>query len=164
MGLGQLMTELRVVAPLPDEVLVIRQRGLEELPAQTPAIEGVLFLQEGILADDGEVFAYGPVGHLEIRLREGAGLGLPATALLDHNHADGRGQRDADQGGAGGVGPGAVLAEPACQPLQTPLGVGRNWFVGQPVFEVPRQVAHRGVPQFGPEGHRLQADRIQGSR
>ena len=57
MGLGQLLPELGVVAPLLDEFLVILQRGLEELPAQPTVIEGVLLLEQRILADAGEVIA-----------------------------------------------------------------------------------------------------------
>ena len=52
---------------------------------------------------------------LEVGLRQLAGLGFPATSLLDDHHADGGGQGDADQGGAGRVGPGPMLAEPTAR-------------------------------------------------
>ena len=79
--------------------------------------------------------------------------------------ADGRDQGDADQGGGGGVGPGSMLAKPAAQPLEPPLGVSRHRLVGQPVLEVLRQRrAPSGNASSGSTGHRLQADRFERRR
>ncbi len=67
-GLGQLLPDLGVVAPLLDKVFVILESRLQQLPAQTADINRILLLEEGILADAGQVVSDGPVGQSEIRL------------------------------------------------------------------------------------------------
>ena len=60
-----------------------------------------------------------------------------------------------------GLGPGAVMTGPPGEPPTPPLRVGRDRFIGEPMLDVLGQVARRGIPVLGPEGHRLQADRLQ---
>ena len=67
----------------------------------------------------------------------------------------------ADQSGSGRIRQGAVLTEPAAEPLERPLGVSRHGLVGQPVLEVLRQVVYPLVTRTALERHRFQADRFE---
>ena len=115
-GLRQFAAELGVVAPLLDEILVILQApSSSNSSAQAADIDGVLLLEQRILADARQVIPHGPVSHAEVGLGQLAGLSLAASALLDEHHADRRRQGDADDGGAGRVGPGPMLAQPSAR-------------------------------------------------
>ena len=52
-------------------------------------------------------------------------------------------------------------AEPAREPLESLLGIGRDRLVGDPVLKVQGQLPRRLVPLRRLEGHRLQADGLE---
>ena len=75
-GIGKLAAEPGIVAPLPDEVLVVRQRVIEQLLRRLADVDGILLLEQCVFADAGQVIFHGRLGHVEV------GLGLLADGFL----------------------------------------------------------------------------------
>ena len=78
-GVCQLLAEVGIVVALIDETLVILERRIEQFPAQAANVDGVLLLEERVLADAGQVVFHGLLGHVEVGLGLLADLGLPAA-------------------------------------------------------------------------------------
>ncbi len=164
MGVGQLLPEPRVVLPLRGELLVVRQCALEQVLAQGPDVDRLLLLQKRVLADVRQVIFDGLLGQVEVRLRFDPRDLFPAPGPLDDRRGADGDQRYADERSGCRHGPRLVLPEPARQFFHPALGVRRCRLVRQPVVEVLRQRANRGVSRLGCRRHRLQANRFQRRR
>ena len=68
-GIGELLAELRVVASLLQESLVIGQGRFQKFLPQVANIERILLFEQGILADIGQVIVDGLLRHLEVGFR-----------------------------------------------------------------------------------------------
>ena len=65
------------------ETLVVFQRRIEQFLTQAANVDGVLLLEERVLADAGQVVFHGVPGHVEIGLGLLADLGLTAEGGVD---------------------------------------------------------------------------------
>ena len=89
-GVGELLTKPGVMAVFLHELLVERQGRFQEVPAQVANIECFLLLEQGVLADIGQVVIHGLLGHLEV------GFGFLRRRPVDHDHRESRDQGDTD--------------------------------------------------------------------
>ena len=91
------MAPIGFVPDPPKELAVKPQCRFEQLGAEEAHVDRILCLEQGILADTGEVIVYGPLRQVVVLLGLDPGLRLPASSPLDDQR--GAAAKDNDQQG-----------------------------------------------------------------
>ena len=128
-------------------------------------VDRVLFLEQRVLADLGEVVVDGLLGHIEVVLGLHPRRGFASPACVDDHGGGDRDQGNANQSGRDRVCQGSMSTEPSAKALESTLAVRRRGLVGKPVLEDMSQVTYRlvsrrSVPAPSPSGRSLPAERV----